>query len=89
MGLFRDRVEAGQKLAQKLGKYAGRDDVIVLALPRGGVPVARQSRAMNAPLDVSVAIGPAGQEELAIGAMFRRGAHLNEGWWMPCSCRLP
>ena len=50
---FRDRAEAGRVLAEKLADYAGRDDVIVLALPRGGVPVAYEvARALRAPLDV-------------------------------------
>jgi predicted phosphoribosyltransferase len=50
---FRDRREAGQVLAQKLAAYAHRPDVVVLALPRGGVPVAYEvARALGAPLDV-------------------------------------
>ena len=53
--MFRDRVEAGDVLAGRLGHYAGRDDVLVLGLPRGGVPVAaRVARALAAPLDVFV-----------------------------------
>ena len=52
---FRDRREAGQLLAHRLASYAGRDDVIVLGLPRGGVPVAYEvERALGAPLDVFV-----------------------------------
>ena len=52
-GLFRNRREAGRLLAQKLAHYANRPDVLVLALPRGGVPVAYEvARALNAPLDV-------------------------------------
>jgi putative phosphoribosyl transferase len=52
---FRDRYEAGRPLAAKLAAYADRTDVIVLALPRGGVPVAHEvAQALNAPLDVFV-----------------------------------
>jgi predicted phosphoribosyltransferase len=73
---FRDRSEAGQALAQELKAYAGRDDVIVLALPRGGVPVAFEvARALRAPLDVFVArkLGVPGHEELAMGAIASGG----------------
>ena len=52
---FRDRTEAGQMLAKKLTKYGNRSDVLVLALPRGGVPVGYEvAQALNAPLDVFV-----------------------------------
>lgn len=73
---FRDRSEAGRLLAQKLSAYAGREDVIVLALPRGGVPVAFEiARAIHAPLDVFVVrkLGVPGHEELAMGAIARGG----------------
>jgi putative phosphoribosyl transferase len=54
-GLFRDRREAGRLLAEKLAAYANRPDVLVLALPRGGVPVAyKVARALGAPLDIFV-----------------------------------
>jgi putative phosphoribosyl transferase len=69
---FRDRTEAGQLLAQRLSKYVGRDDVVVLALPRGGVPVAAEiAKAIHAPLDVFLVrkIGVPGHEELAMGAV--------------------
>jgi predicted phosphoribosyltransferase len=69
-GLFRDRREAGRLLAAKLAAYANRPDVIVLALPRGGVPVAYEvARALRAPLDVFVVrkLGVPGYEELAMG----------------------
>ncbi|HEV7679447.1 MAG TPA: erythromycin esterase family protein [Candidatus Dormibacteraeota bacterium] len=70
--LFRDRRDAGRMLARLLEPYRGRSDVIVLALPRGGVPVAYQvAKALDAPLDVLVVrkLGVPGQEELAMGAI--------------------
>lgn len=73
---FRDRTEAGQALAAMLGEYAGRDDVIVLALPRGGVPVAYEvAQALGAPLDVFLVrkLGAPGHEELAMGAIASGG----------------
>jgi putative phosphoribosyl transferase len=79
---FRDRREAGKKLAQELLHYANRPDVIILALPRGGVPVAYEvALALNAPLDVFIVrkLGLPGQEELAIGAIASGGVRvLNE-----------
>jgi putative phosphoribosyl transferase len=72
MRLYRDRIEAGQVLATRLMKYADRPDVIVLALPRGGVPVAFEvAKALHAPLDVFVVrkLGVPGHEELAMGAI--------------------
>ena len=72
MRLYRDRSEAGQVLATRLMKYADRPDVIVLALPRGGVPVAFEvAKALHAPLDVFVVrkLGVPGHEELAMGAI--------------------
>jgi predicted phosphoribosyltransferase len=74
---FRDRAEGGRRLAEKLGKYAGRPDLLVLALPRGGVPVAFEiSQALGAPLDVLVVrkLGVPGHEELAMGAIASGGA---------------
>lgn len=54
---FRDRAEAGRRLAERLGAYAGRDDVIVLALPRGGVPVAYEvAQALGAPLERAIGV---------------------------------
>jgi len=80
--LFRDRVDAGQHLAGKLKKYADRDDVVVLALPRGGVPVASEvARELAAPMDVFLVrkLGVPGQEELAMGAIASGGVRvLNE-----------
>jgi predicted phosphoribosyltransferase len=76
---FRDRREAGQVLAAKLASYANRSDVVVLALPRGGVPVAYEvARALRAPLDVFVVrkLGVPGYEELAMGAVATGGARV-------------
>jgi putative phosphoribosyl transferase len=79
---FRNRRESGQLLARKLGRYARRPDIIVLALPRGGVPVAYEvARALRAPLDVFLVrkLGVPGQEELAMGAIATGGIRvLNE-----------
>jgi len=76
---FRDRTEAGRLLAAKLTAYANRPDVIVLALPRGGVPVAYEvARALNAPLDVFLVrkLGVPGYEELAMGAIATGGVRV-------------
>lgn len=70
--LFRDRSDAGRILAGMLGEYARRPDVVVLALPRGGVSVGFEiARALSAPLDIVVVrkLGVPGQEELAMGAV--------------------
>ena len=78
-GLFRDRREAGQRLAAKLATYANRPDVVVLALPRGGVPVAYEvASVLGAPLDVFVVrkLGVPGQEELAMGAVATGGVRV-------------
>jgi putative phosphoribosyl transferase len=79
---FRNRTEAGRLLAQKLTAYRGRTDLLVLGLPRGGVPVAFQvAQALEAPLDVFVVrkLGVPGHEELAMGAVASGGAWvLNE-----------
>jgi predicted phosphoribosyltransferase len=77
--LFRDRREAGRALARRLSAYAGRADIIVLALPRGGVPVASEiARALDAPLDVFLVrkLGVPGHEELAMGAIASGGARV-------------
>ncbi len=69
---YADRSDAGRALAAWLADYAGRSDVVVLGLPRGGVPVAAQvARALGAPLDVLVVrkVGVPGQPELAMGAI--------------------
>ncbi len=73
---FRDRTEAGQLLARELAAYANRPDVLVLALPRGGVPVGYEvARALHAPLDVMIVrkLGVPGEEELALGAIASGG----------------
>ena len=73
---FRDRAEAGRLLAERLRDYAGRDDVVVLGLPRGGVPVAYElAKALGVPLDVFVVrkLGLPGHEELAMGAIATGG----------------
>ena len=79
MALFRDRRDAGRKLAQKLSAYANRSDVVVLALPRGGVPVAYEvALVLNAPLDIFTVrkLGLPGHEELAMGAIATGGARV-------------
>jgi len=73
---FHDRTDAGQQLATRLGAYANRPDVLVLALPRGGVPVAFEvAQALGAPLDIFLVrkLGLPGQEELAMGAIASGG----------------
>lgn len=73
---FRNRRHAGRVLASRLTEYAGRDDVIVLGLPRGGVPVAVEvAHGLGAPLDVFVVrkLGVPGHEELAMGAIASGG----------------
>src|SRR5437762_9023265 len=80
--VFRDRTDAGRFLAEKLKAYVNRPDVLVLALPRGGVPVAYEvARALHAPLDVFLVrkLGLPGHEELAMGAIATGGVRvLNE-----------
>ena len=82
-GVFRDRRQAGELLGRALSDYAGRKDVVVLGLTRGGVPVAAEvARALDAPLDVLIVrkLGAPGQEELAIGAIAEGGVRvLNRG----------
>src|SRR5438445_1470732 len=79
---FRDRHDAGRQLAAKLTEYADRPDVLVLALPRGGVPVAFEvARALHAPLDVFLVrkLGLPSHEEFAMGAIASGGVRvLNE-----------
>jgi putative phosphoribosyl transferase len=76
---FRDRVHAGQVLAEQLRSYANRPDVLVLALPRGGVPVAYEvAVALRVPMDVFLVrkLGVPGQEELAMGAVATGGVRV-------------
>jgi predicted phosphoribosyltransferase len=89
--IFENRRSAGRALAERLKEFSKRDDVIVLALPRGGVPVgAEVARAILAPLDVFVVrkLGVPGHEELAFGAIAAGGVTVfNEG--VLSSLRLP
>jgi putative phosphoribosyl transferase len=76
---FRDRIEAGKLLAKELTEYTNQHDVLVLALPRGGVPVAFEvARALHAQLDVIIVrkLGVPGQEELAMGAIATGGVRI-------------
>jgi predicted phosphoribosyltransferase len=77
--IFKNRTDAGQFLAEKLTQYVNRADVVVLALPRGGVPVAYEvAQRLNAPLDVFVVrkLGVPGYEELAMGAIASGGVRV-------------
>ena len=79
MRVFAHRKEAGQSLARRLAGYEGRDDLLVLGLPRGGVVVAFEvAKALDAPLDVYVVrkLGVPGQEELAFGAIATGGVRV-------------
>jgi putative phosphoribosyl transferase len=79
---FFNRTEAGQFLAETLSTYANRDDVLVLALPRGGVPVAAEvAKKLNATLDVFVVrkLGLPGHPELAMGAIASGGVRVFNG----------
>ena len=76
---FADRMQAGRLLAKKLNEYANRSDVVVLALPRGGVPVGYEvARELNAPLDVFLVrkLGLPGHEEFAMGAIASGGVRV-------------
>ncbi|HKY42615.1 MAG TPA: phosphoribosyltransferase [Pyrinomonadaceae bacterium] len=77
--IYSDRREAGRVLASKLMKYKDRPNVIVLALPRGGVPVAYEvAKILNAPLDIFLVrkLGVPGHEELAMGAIATGGVRV-------------
>jgi predicted phosphoribosyltransferase len=86
--IFKDRKDAGQVLARKLAEYRNRDDVVVLALPRGGVPVGYEvAKALNAPLDIFLVrkLGLPGFEEYAMGAIASGGVRvLNEALISEC-----
>jgi putative phosphoribosyl transferase len=76
---FFDRADAGRQLASRLTRYANRSDVVVLALPRGGVPVGLEvARTLNAPLDVFLVrkLGVPGHSELAMGAIASGGVRV-------------
>src|SRR5436305_15316139 len=77
--LFQDRFEAGRVLASKLSEFSGKNNVVVLALPRGGVPVGYEvAQALHAPLDVFLVrkLGVPGHEELAMGAIATGGVRI-------------
>jgi predicted phosphoribosyltransferase len=79
---YDDRIDAGRKLAQMLEQYANHDDVIVLGLPRGGVPVAfAVARTLHVPMDIFLVrkLGVPGQEELAMGAVATGGVRVLNG----------
>jgi len=79
MRQFRDRVDAGQALGRALRQYQGNKDVLVLGLPRGGVPVAYEvAKALRAPLDICLVrkLGVPGHEELAMGAIASDGVRV-------------
>jgi putative phosphoribosyl transferase len=80
--MFHDRVDAGRQLAKELVHYANREDVLILGIPRGGVPVAFEvAQALRAPLDIVLVrkVGTPGQEELAMGAIASGGVcNLNQ-----------
>ncbi|MEQ1574108.1 MAG: phosphoribosyltransferase family protein [Vicinamibacterales bacterium] len=92
---FRDRHEAGLALAGQLREYSGRDDVVILGLPRGGIPVASAvAHALHAPLDVLVVrkLGVPGHAELAMGAIASGGVRvLNDevvAWYRPSAAAV-
>jgi predicted phosphoribosyltransferase len=94
-GAFADRRHAGAVLATHLSQFAGRSDVVVLALPRGGVPVGHEvARALGAPLDVFVVrkLGLPGHAELAMGAIASGGVRVFNDevvrWYQPSSAEV-
>ena len=93
--IFRDRREAGRVLAEMLGAYRGQKGVVVLGLPRGGIPVAWEvAAALAAPLDAFVVrkLGAPGHEEFAVGALASGAALTAAGgakWARPQPERFP
>ncbi len=88
--LFPDRATAGRSLGRSLARYAGRDDVLVLALPRGGVPVAYEvARALGAPLDLFLVrkLGMLGNPEIAMGAIASGGVRVLNDELLPPGVR--
>ncbi len=83
MALFKNRIDAGRQLAERLVQYGDQPDVLVLGLPRGGVPVAYEvARVLNAPMDIFLVrkLGVPGHEELAFGAIASGGIEvINHG----------
>ena len=78
-GVFRNRIEAGRLLAEKMARYANQPSVLVLGLPRGGVPVAFEvAKALRVPLDVFVVrkLGTPGRPKLAMGAIATGGVRV-------------
>ena len=77
--IYKDRIDAGRQLATRLSNYTNRHDVLILALPRGGVPVAYEvAKALRAPLDIFLVrkLGVPGHEELAMGAISTGGVRV-------------
>src|SRR5437016_10916831 len=77
--IYKDRIDAGRQLATRLSNYTNRHDVLILALPRGGVPVAFEvAKALRAPLDIFLVrkLGVPGHEELAMGAIATGGVRV-------------
>jgi predicted phosphoribosyltransferase len=90
--IFKNRYEAGKKLAEKLSTFKNKSDVLVLALPRGGVPVAFEvAQYLNAPLDIFIVrkLGAPGYEELAMGAIASGGVRVLNGQVISALCVTP
>src|SRR5687768_7567506 len=88
---FRDREDAGRHLAVALSRFTGRDDVLVLALPRGGVPIGYEvARTLHVPLDIFIVrkLGLPGHEELAMGAIASGGVRVLNDDVSDCKRRL-
>lgn len=90
--IFKNRYEAGKKLAEKLSAFKNKSDVLVLALPRGGVPVAFEvAQHLNAPLDIFIVrkLGAPGYEELAMGAIASGGVRVLNRQVISALCVTP